>query len=306
MSTANSNNDTSNKADSDKVLRKRFLTICLGIGVLGSLPFYTHPLGLQRPDAWMYTTLNHLLPVCILFWFRRPKVRLPTRQNITSWFKVGICAEIGLILLLCWSVLVGDLQLDWTFQSFKDWTEVQIGQQIEETSLPMPGIPAEFKTLAKWGFWSSFFAPWLLWWVCVPQELVWRGWVADNSDSPKDWIILSTFWTGWQLPIWLLEPQWHLGWWRNNGSLFAQQVISTWLIGIVLYKVRSKWNSITLVAFMVALLTISETWAILIQDTVPFPNWLWIGWNGWWGCLLMIGWLFWEYRHNTKPRTLHQ
>ena len=306
MSTANSNNDTSNKADSDKVLRKRFLTICLGLGVLGSLPFYTHPLGLQRPDAWMYTTLIHVLPIGILFWFRRPKVHLPTRQNILSWIKVGICAEIGLILLLCWSVLVGDLQLDWTFQSFKDWTEVQIGQQIEETALPMPGMPTEFKTLAKWTFWSSFAAPWLLWWVCIPQELVWRGWVADNSDAPKDWMILSTFWTGWQLPIWLLEPQWHLGWWRNNGSLFAQQVISTWLIGVVLYKVRSKWNSITLVAFMVALLTISETWAILIQDTVPFPNWLWIGWNGWWGCILMIGWLFWEYRHNTKPSALYQ
>ena len=280
----------------------RFLRLCVLIGILTALPFYTHPQGLYRPDGWMFTVLNHLLPFLLLFWFHRPKVRLPSQIELKQWFVLGLVTEACLLGLLGWSVLLGELQLDWTFQGFKDWSEVQIGQQIEMTELPMPGMPADFTVLAKYTFFASFFAPWFLWLVCWPQEMVWRGWVVEQSTTVKDWMRLSTYWTLWQVPMWLLEPQWHWGWWQNNGSLFAQQLLSTWLIGIILCQIRHLFNGSWFTALMVALLTTSEVWAVMIQQTVPFPKWLWIGWNGWWGCMLMLGWVLWQGYQN-KPST---
>ena len=276
--------------------QRRFLNILLVLGIVSAIPFYTHPLGLHRPDAWIYIVVQHILPVLILFQFHRPSLSKPTKSNLWKTIKLGFDLQVILILLLGWSILLGDLHIDLTFQGFKDWSEVQIGQQIEMTELPVPGMPSDFRTIAKWVFIVSFSAPWLLWWVYVPHELVWRGWVSNWAQQPKDWMFLSTYWTLTQLPTWLLEPQWHVGWWRNNGSLFVQEILSTWLIGCVLVGIQSKHRSIILSALLVSILTISETWAILIQDTVPFPNWLWIGWNGWWGCLLMSAWLFREHR----------
>lgn len=278
----------------------RFLNITLGLGILSAIPFYLHPMGLQRPDAWMYTVLHQILPVIVLLRFHRPKYERPTMATVWSSIKIGLLLELGLLCLLGWSILIGDLHIDLTFQGCKDWTEVQIGQQIEMTAFPMPGMPSDFNTLAKWIFIGSFGLPWILWWVYLPHEFVWRGWVASWVNTPKDWMILSTYWTAWQLPIWLVEPQWHLGWWSNNGSLFAQEVVSTWLVGTVLFAIQTRHRSIALTALLVSILTISETWAILIQDTVPFPNWLWIGWNGWWGCLGMSIWLGWKVRTHTE------
>lgn len=276
--------------------QRRFLNILLVLGAACAIPFYVHPLGIRRPDAWVYTVLQHLLPLVVLFKFHRHSF---PKWNTTKLWKtvlIGFDLQVILIFLLGWSILLGDLHIDLTFQGFKDWSEVQIGQQIEMTELPMPGMPSDFRTLAKWVFMMSFGVPWLLWWVYIPHELVWRGWVSDWVQHPKDWMFLSTYWTLWQMPIWLLEPQWHFGWWRNNGTLFLQEVLSTWLIGCVLVGIQSKHRSMVLSALLVSILTISEMWAILIQDTVPFPNWLWIGWNGWWGCLLMSVWLLKEYR----------
>ncbi len=301
MSTTNS--DGHSTIDTVTPEQHRFLQLCVILGITCAVPFYLHPLGLQRPDAWQFTVLNHLLPFLMLWRFHKPIWSLPRFAQIKVWFKIGLLVELGLLLLLGWVVLLGHLEVDWTFQGFKDWTEVQIGQQIEDTELPMPSMPADFTTLAKGAFVASFIAPWFLWWVCLPQEMVWRGWVTRNAQAPKSWMILSTYWTLWQLPLWLLEPQWHWGWWMNNGTLFAQQVMSVWLVGVVLCKIKSQWQSINLVALVVALLTISETWAILIQQTVPFPNWLWIGWNGWWGCILMSIWLLWETK-TTPSRSI--
>ena len=278
----------------------RFLNITIGFGVLSALPFYLHPMGLQRPDAWMYTILHHVLPVIVLFRFHRPSYVRPTFSKVWTTVKIGLLVEVVLVCLLGWSILIGDLHIDLTFQGCKDWTEVQIGQQIELTELPMPGLPSDFYTLAKWVFISSFGLPWMLWWVYLPHEFVWRGWVASWAKSPKDWMVLSTYWTLWQLPSWLAEPQWHLGWWTNNGSLFVQQVVSTWLLGTVLFAIQTRYRSIVLMALIVSIFTISETWAVLIQDTVPFPNWLWIGWNGWWGCAAMGTWLIWSIRDRTN------
>lgn len=280
-------------ANSDQ---QRFLNILLVLGVACATPFYVHPLGIRRPDAWMYTVLQHLLPVAVLLKFHRPSFPKWNTTKLWKTVKIGFDLQVILLFLLGWSILLGDLHIDLTFQGFKDWSEVQIGQQIEMTELPMPGMPSDFRTLAKWVFMLSFGAPWILWWVYIPHELVWRGWISDWVRHPKDWMFLSTYWTLWQMPLWLLEPQWHFGWWRNNGTLFLQEVISTWLIGCVLVGIQSKHRSVVLSALLVSILTISEMWAILIQDTVPFPNWLWIGWNGWWGCLLMSVWLLREYR----------
>ena len=101
--------------------------------------------------------------------------------------------------------------------------------------------------------------PWLLWWIYLPHEFVWRGWVASWAKTPKDWMVLSSYWTAWQLPSWLVEPQWHLGWWANNGTLFAQQVVSTWLVGTVLFGIQTRFRSIALTALLVSILTVSET-----------------------------------------------
>ena len=270
----------------------RFLHLTFGLGILSALPFYLHPMGLQRPDGWIYTILHQLLPVIVLLRFHRPTISRPTLSSLWKSLKVGLTLECILIGLLGWSILIGDLHIDLTFQGCKDWTEVQIGQQIEMTEMPMPGLPSDFYTLAKWVLIGSFILPWFFWWVYLPHEFVWRGWVASWAKEPKDWMILSSYWTAWQLPSWLVEPQWHLGWWTNNGALFAQQVVSTWLVGTVLFAMQTRFRSIALTALLVSILTISETWAILIQNTVPFPNWLWIGWNGWWGCLIMGVWLF--------------
>ena len=278
----------------------RFLNITLGLGILSALPFYQHPMGLQRPDAWMYTILHQFLPVVALLRFHRPQYTRPTAPTIWRAVKIGLSVELGLLCLLGWSIWIGDLHIDLTFQGCKDWLEVQIGQQIELTELPMPGLPSDFYTLAKWVFIGSFGLPWLLWWVYLPHEFVWRGWVCSWAKTPTDWMILSTYWTAWQLPVWLVEPQWHLGWWINNGELFAQQVVSTWLVGTILFRFQTKHRSIAVTALLVSILTVSETWAILIQDTVPFPNWLWIGWNGWWGCMGMTVWLIWTIRNQTK------
>ena len=130
----------------------RFLHLTLGLGVLSALPFYLHPMGLQRPDGWIYTILHQLLPVIVLLRFHRPTISRPTLYSFWKSLKVGLTLECILIGLLGWSILIGDLHIDLTFQGCKDWTEVQIGQQIELTEMPMPGLPSDFYTLAKWVF----------------------------------------------------------------------------------------------------------------------------------------------------------
>ena len=102
-------------------------------------------------------------------------------KRLQNWIGTGII----LVCLLGWSILVGDLQIDLTFQGCKDWTEVQIGQQIEMTEMPMPGLPSDFYTLAKWVFIGSFALPWIFWWVYLPHEFVWRGWVASWAKESK-------------------------------------------------------------------------------------------------------------------------
>ena len=145
-------------------------------------------MGLQRPDGWMFTILQQLLPLIVLLRFHRPNLSKPT-PSLWRGIKIGLTLECILIGLLGWSILIGDLHIDMTFQGCKEWTEVQIGQQFK-TEMPMPGLPSDFNTLAKWVFLGSFALPWLLWWVYLPHEFVWRGWVTSWVKSPKDWMIL--------------------------------------------------------------------------------------------------------------------
>ena len=49
----------------------RFLQLTLGLGILSAMPFYMHPMGLQRPDGWMYHVAS-MLPVVVLLRFHRP------------------------------------------------------------------------------------------------------------------------------------------------------------------------------------------------------------------------------------------
>ena len=108
---------------------------------------------------------------------------------------------------------LGDIAIDWTLSGFKGWTEIQIGRQIEVSQLPMPGIPTDFLTFSRWTLIASFIFPWVVWWIFLPQELIWRGWVVEGNDTVRSWMVLSLYWTAWQLPLWLTEPDWHWGWW---------------------------------------------------------------------------------------------
>ena len=71
----------------------RFLHLTLGLGVLSALPFHLHPLGLQRPDGWMYTILHQLLPMIVLLRFHRPTLsdRVVTlMETVQSWIGTGM------------------------------------------------------------------------------------------------------------------------------------------------------------------------------------------------------------------------
>lgn len=277
----------------------RFLQICVGLGCLGTLPFLVHPLGLERPDAWMFSTLNYLIPSFLLFRFQPSQQWDWSSKFWKNLLVAGLTCELIAIALLILSAQIDHLPIDWSFAGFQGWVEIQIGQQIERTQAPMPGLPIDFQELSVLIFWSSFAIPWFFWWGAIPQEAVWRGWVADGKPSSRDWYVLSTYWTCWQLPSWLLVQQWHWGWWRNNGELFLQQVISTWLLGVLLVAIKQRTHSIIISAVIVSILTISQVWPIMLQDFSPAPNWLWIGWNGWIGCLLMIGMIRWCKRNTT-------
>ena len=275
------------------------------MGVLGAIPFYIHPLGLNRPNAWMYTILNQLLPIILLFRFWKPSYKQTTFDLFKSALGLGLLFELILVALFIWSVCLGEIGIDWTLSGFKGWVEIQIGQQIESTQMPMPGIPTDFLTFSRWTLMVSFIMPWLIWWIFLPQELIWRGWVFENNHTVRSWMILSLYWTAWQLPQWLTEPDWHWGWWQNNGLLFLQQVLSTWLLGGVLLWVRHRTQSVMICALIFSIVTISQVWPVMLQAYSPSPFWLWIGWNGWWGCGLMGTLLIWQFyleHHNLDGR----
>ena len=98
----------------------RFLHLTLCLGIPSALPFHLHPMGLQRPDGWMFTILQQLLPLIVLLRFHRPNLSKPTFSSLWRGIKIGLTLECILIGLLGWSILIGDLHIDMTFKVVKN------------------------------------------------------------------------------------------------------------------------------------------------------------------------------------------